>query len=117
MICFNAYVCYKIEVDPNISRLDFMEQLIEILCKAHAMGRLSSQYVPSSVKENILKMYPELKTDVQSTKTDSKPNRYDKCDICIGEYRKRKSNTRYCSICKKKVCKSHQQAIKCNICP
>lgn len=117
MICLNAYVCYKLANNLNISRKDFMTELIKKLIKSNAMNRVSIPQVPSKVKSEIRKMYPEAEVStVKSDAETTKPAKDARCDLCVGQYRIKKRATRFCITCNQKVCSDHQKAPKCISC-
>lgn len=113
MICLNSFVCYREAVDQTIERKDFMMKMCLELCKSNAKNRLSIPNLASTVKENIFKLYPDLRPEDVTTEPRMKPAKNDKCEVCVGLSKDKKFATQFCSSCNKKVCTKHQKPPKC----
>lgn len=112
MICLNSFICYREVVDASITRNDFMMKLCLDLCKSNVQNGLSITNLPTTVKSNIFKLYPDLQPPDLPKEERPKPAKNEKCDLCIGLYNERKFATQFYTSCDQKICEKHQKEPK-----
>ena len=120
MICHNALVAYRISKNVKVKKREFLERLVTDLCVPNTSAREPGPKLRKVVKGTISKFVSPSQgssaSSTASTSREDRPGRDERCDLCEGSKRNRNRGTFYCTSCQRKVCRDHQQPIKCINC-